>query len=51
MRTRQPWLLFLHADTVLEPGWEREASLFMERVDSKARPASAAASSGTAAAS
>ena len=32
-RARFPWLLFLHADTVLEPGWEREAAGFMERVD------------------
>ncbi len=32
-RARHPWLLFLHADTVLDPGWEREASHFMERVD------------------
>ncbi len=30
---RFPWLLFLHADTILEPGWEREASHFIERVD------------------
>lgn len=30
---RMPWLLFLHADTVLEPGWEREAADFMQRVD------------------
>ena len=42
-QARMPWLLFLHADTVLEPGWEREASIFMERVDSGARPAAAAA--------
>jgi len=27
------WLLFLHADTVLDHGWEAEASKFMERVD------------------
>jgi rSAM/selenodomain-associated transferase 2 len=38
-----PWLLFLHADTVLVPGWEREAVTFMERVDSGRRPAAAAA--------
>jgi len=37
------WLLFLHADTVLTPGWEREAAAFMERIDSGRRPASAAA--------
>ena len=30
---RQPWLLFLHADTVLSEGWWREAAAFMERVD------------------
>jgi rSAM/selenodomain-associated transferase 2 len=42
-QARMPWLLFLHPDTILEPGWEREASTFMERVDSGARPASAAA--------
>jgi rSAM/selenodomain-associated transferase 2 len=40
---RFPWLLFLHADTSLEPGWEREASLFMARVDAGERPAAAAA--------
>ena len=32
-RARFPWLLFLHADTALMPGWEREASIFMDRVD------------------
>lgn len=30
---RNSWLLFLHADTVLDPGWEREAAMFMEKVD------------------
>ena len=40
---RFPWLLFLHADTVLEPGWEREAAAFMEAVDSGRRPTAAAA--------
>jgi rSAM/selenodomain-associated transferase 2 len=40
---RFPWLLFLHADTVLEPGWERHAGAFMERVDTgAARPGAAA---------
>jgi rSAM/selenodomain-associated transferase 2 len=29
---RGDWLLFLHADTVLEPGWAEEAESFMERV-------------------
>ena len=42
LRAKQPWLLFLHADTVLEAGWEREASLFMERTDAKPDRASAA---------
>lgn len=32
-QARSPWLLFLHADTVLDPGWEREAAMFMEKVD------------------
>jgi rSAM/selenodomain-associated transferase 2 len=41
-RARFPWLLFLHADTVLEPGWEREATAFMEAVDRGGRPAAAA---------
>ncbi len=28
-----PWLLFLHADTVLEPCWCEQAGCFMERMD------------------
>ena len=40
---RFPWLLFLHADTVLDPGWEREAAAFIERVDIGQRPEAAAA--------
>jgi rSAM/selenodomain-associated transferase 2 len=28
-----PWLLFLHADTVLEEGWEREASAFIRGIE------------------
>ncbi len=40
---RFPWLLFLHADTVIEPGWERDVAAFMERVDTGHRPESAAA--------
>jgi rSAM/selenodomain-associated transferase 2 len=40
---RFPWLLFLHADTVLEAGWEREATAFMQRVEKGGRPAGAAA--------
>lgn len=42
-RARFPWLLFLHADTVLEPGWERDAVAFMEGVDGGKRPLAAAA--------
>jgi rSAM/selenodomain-associated transferase 2 len=42
-RARFPWLLFLHADTVLEPGWEGEASAFMAAVDTGKRPLAAAA--------
>lgn len=30
---RMPWLLFLHGDTALEQGWEREASDFMRRAE------------------
>ncbi len=42
-RARSDWLLFLHADTVLQPGWAQEASGFMERVASGQRPPAAAA--------
>jgi rSAM/selenodomain-associated transferase 2 len=42
-RARFPWLLFLHADSVLEPGWEREASAFIERVEGGSRNEAAAA--------
>jgi rSAM/selenodomain-associated transferase 2 len=42
-KARFPWLLFLHADTVLSPDWEGEASRFMERVDTGSRPIAAAA--------
>jgi rSAM/selenodomain-associated transferase 2 len=40
---RQPWLLFLNADAVLDHGWEREASHFMERVDKDSSRQAAAA--------
>jgi rSAM/selenodomain-associated transferase 2 len=33
-RARFPWLLFLHADTVLDAGWERDAEHLIERVES-----------------
>jgi rSAM/selenodomain-associated transferase 2 len=42
MRAKQPWLLFLHADTVLDTGWEREVGLFMERAAAKPDRATAA---------
>jgi rSAM/selenodomain-associated transferase 2 len=42
-RARFSWLLFLHADTVLEPGWEREAWSFIEQVEGGHRGSSAAA--------
>jgi rSAM/selenodomain-associated transferase 2 len=42
-RARQPWLLFLHADTVLEETWHREVRTFIERVDAGQRPPAAAA--------
>jgi rSAM/selenodomain-associated transferase 2 len=41
-RARFPWLLFLNADTYLDIGWEREASLHIERVESGRRRVSAA---------
>lgn len=41
-RARSPWLLFLHADTVLEDSWVREARRFMQAVDQgERRPAAA----------
>ena len=38
---RCDWLLFLHAGTMLEPGWETEAAAFLERTDFE-RPRAAA---------
>lgn len=40
---RFPWLLFLHADTVLGEGWEKSATAFMRDVDGGRRGASAGA--------
>jgi rSAM/selenodomain-associated transferase 2 len=37
-----PWLLFLHADTVLQDGWEREALSLMRAIEQGARPDTAA---------
>jgi rSAM/selenodomain-associated transferase 2 len=42
-QARSPWLLFLHADTVLEPGWEREVAALIERIDGGRRKPTAAA--------
>ena len=42
-QARFSWLLFLHADTVLDGGWEREAATFIERVEIGQRPVTAAA--------
>jgi rSAM/selenodomain-associated transferase 2 len=39
---RGDWLLFLHADTVLEPSWGKEAKNFIERVESGRRRQAAA---------
>jgi rSAM/selenodomain-associated transferase 2 len=41
-QARADWLLFLHADTVLEPGWAEEAQSFMGRVASGRRDQAAA---------
>lgn len=40
---RSAWLLFLHADTALEPGWHTEAAAFMDSIETGHRPVSAAA--------
>ncbi|MEL6297964.1 MAG: TIGR04283 family arsenosugar biosynthesis glycosyltransferase [Pseudomonadota bacterium] len=40
---RGDWLLFLHADTVLERGWEDEVGAYIERCETGARPERAAA--------
>lgn len=40
---RGDWLLFLHADTVLEPGWADEAEMFMHQIASGRRREAAAA--------
>ncbi len=38
---RSDWLLFLHANTILEPSWAHEAASFMERVAPEAPRAAA----------
>jgi rSAM/selenodomain-associated transferase 2 len=42
-RANFAWILFLHSDTVLDPGWEQEAAAFIERIESGRRDTSAAA--------
>jgi rSAM/selenodomain-associated transferase 2 len=42
-RARFPWLLFLHADTELAPGWEQSAASFIDKVDKGRTPPAAAA--------
>lgn len=41
-KARFPWLLFLHADTVLDSGWEREAGQHIDAISSGRTPQSAA---------
>lgn len=36
-RARHPWLLFLHADTVLRESWVREVQTFVDRIDTGER--------------
>ena len=36
-----PWLLFLHADTRLDPGWSHEAEQFINRVTNRKKAAGA----------
>lgn len=38
---KSDWLLFLHADTALEPGWEAEVEAYLERASAE-RPRAAA---------
>lgn len=42
-RAKHPWLLFLHADTVLQKGWMREVATFIQQVDTGDRNPAAAA--------
>lgn len=39
---KMPWLLFLHADTVLDPGWERVADQHIDKIVRDLRPDQAA---------
>lgn len=42
-RARHPWLLFLHADTVLGEGWMREVRTVIDRIDAGERNETASA--------
>src|SRR4051812_11394501 len=37
-QARSPWLMFLHAGAVLDPGWIDETTQFIQRVSSSDRP-------------
>jgi hypothetical protein len=37
-QARSPWLMFLHAGAVLEPGWIEETTQFIQRVSNSGRP-------------
>src|SRR6476469_10169066 len=37
-QARSPWLMFLHAGAVLEPGWIEETMQFIQRVSDSGRP-------------
>ncbi len=42
-KARGNWLLFLHADTILQKGWEQEAGNFIEQIEMGGLPQRAAA--------
>lgn len=42
-QAKNDWLLFLHADTILEPCWEQEVVALIARMSSGGRPTAAAA--------
>ncbi len=42
-KARFPWLLFLHADTILDPAWTEDSLAFVERASREGRPRRAAA--------
>jgi rSAM/selenodomain-associated transferase 2 len=42
-RAKSHWLLFLHADTVLQPGWEAETAALIQAIEKGARHDTAAA--------